>query len=115
MHCEFTYTTNAFQDESWDLSHSKGYEFDFKEGHERKQKKFNKNREQRLSTSNSTETISDNSSIKQLAQYVKQLAEVLKRFEATTKNELKNIMKMIYLKEDKSNLVIHKIWNFKKK
>ena len=20
MHCEFTYTTNAFQDESWDLS-----------------------------------------------------------------------------------------------
>ena len=26
MHCEFTYTTNAFQDESWDLSNSKGYE-----------------------------------------------------------------------------------------
>ena len=29
MHCEFMYTTNAFQDESWDLSNSKGYEFDF--------------------------------------------------------------------------------------
>ena len=26
MHCEFTYTTNSFQDESWDLSNSKGYE-----------------------------------------------------------------------------------------
>ena len=23
MHCEFTYTTNAFQDESWNLSNSK--------------------------------------------------------------------------------------------
>ena len=31
MHCEFTYTTNAFQDESWDLSNSKGYEFDIKQ------------------------------------------------------------------------------------
>ena len=29
MHCEFTYTTNAFQDESWDLSNSKGYEHSF--------------------------------------------------------------------------------------
>ena len=29
MHCEFTYTTNAFQDESWDLSNSKGYEYSF--------------------------------------------------------------------------------------
>ena len=28
MHCKFTFTTNAFQDESWDLSNSKGYEFD---------------------------------------------------------------------------------------
>ena len=28
MHCEFAYTTNAFQDESWDLLNSKGYEFD---------------------------------------------------------------------------------------
>ena len=26
MHCEFTYTTNASQDESWDLSNSKSYE-----------------------------------------------------------------------------------------
>ena len=26
MHCEFTYTINAFQDESWDLSNSKDYE-----------------------------------------------------------------------------------------
>ena len=26
MLCEFTNTTNAFQDESWDLSNSKGYE-----------------------------------------------------------------------------------------
>ena len=25
MHREFTYTTKAFQDESWDLSNSKGY------------------------------------------------------------------------------------------
>ena len=29
MHCEFMYTTNAFQDESWDLSNSKGYEHSF--------------------------------------------------------------------------------------
>ena len=29
MHCEFTYTTNAFQDKSWDLSNSKGYEHSF--------------------------------------------------------------------------------------
>ena len=29
MHCEFTYTTNAFQDESWNLSNSKGYEHSF--------------------------------------------------------------------------------------
>ena len=26
MHCEFTYTTNAFQDESWDLSNFICYE-----------------------------------------------------------------------------------------
>ena len=29
MHCEFKYTANAFQDESWDLSNSKGYEHSF--------------------------------------------------------------------------------------
>ena len=27
MHCEFKYTANAFQDESWYLLSSKGYEF----------------------------------------------------------------------------------------
>ena len=26
MHCDFTYTTNAFQDESWDLSNFICYE-----------------------------------------------------------------------------------------
>ena len=26
MHCEFTYTTNVFQDESWDLSNFICYE-----------------------------------------------------------------------------------------
>ena len=29
MHCEFTYITNAFQDESWDLLYSISYKFDF--------------------------------------------------------------------------------------
>ena len=80
-----------------------------KKDRERKQKKFNENREQRLSTSNNTETISDNPSIIQLAHYVKQLAEALRGFETTTRSELKNIMKMIDLKEDKSNLAINKI------
>ena len=28
MHWVFLRVTNAFQDESWDLSNSKGYEFD---------------------------------------------------------------------------------------
>ena len=46
---------------------------------------------------------------------MKQLAEVLRGFEATTKNELKNIMKMIDLKENKSILAIKNFKIFKKK
>ena len=84
-----------------------------KKDRKRKQKMFNENREQRLATNN-TETISDNPSIKQLAQYVSQLAEALRVFETTTRKELKNIIKMIDLKEDQTNATINKIGNFQK-
>ena len=89
-------------------------EHKLKKNRERKQKMFNENREQRLATNN-TETISDNPSIKQLAQFVSKLAEALRVFETTTIKELKNIMKMIDLKEDQTSATINKIGNFQKK